>query len=415
MSKKILINSLILSFGILIGRLSGYIREIVIASKYGATEQSDNIILMLTVPDLLNNLLASGAIVGILIPLLTSHTKDLEYVLSEFTKKLFFISFVFYILTTSMIFFMYDFYLFSLLAISLLSIFPNIYTFIISGYLQFEKRFKKQSLNTLIFNSVIIIFLLFQVDNIILGLGIILASIVRLMWIYSDLKNTTTSLKSFTKPSSTTLLNYKTLVFMILANGLMFINPMIDKMFASYLVDGSVAILSYAEKIYLLPVSVFLTTYAVAMFPDLSKMVLNNDKISIIKILKKSIGLNIVISIIIGIGLYSFSYEIVNLFFGIANLNENVINSISLVIDGYIIALIVAGTNSILLNLIFSYKWYESLIFYSLFIVSSKIVLNILVIKFNLDVEYIAYGTSLLGVVSIIYLSVLYRIKVKRT
>ena len=84
MSKNIIINSLILSVGILIGRLSGYIREIIIASKYGASEQSDNILLMLTIPDLLNNLLASGAIVGILIPLLTSHSKNIEEILTEF-------------------------------------------------------------------------------------------------------------------------------------------------------------------------------------------------------------------------------------------------------------------------------------------------------------------------------------------
>jgi peptidoglycan biosynthesis protein MviN/MurJ (putative lipid II flippase) len=408
-----MINSLILSVGILIGRLSGYIREIIIASKYGASEQSDNILLMLTIPDLLNNLLASGAIVGILIPLLTSNSKNIEDVLTEFTKKLFFISIVFYIFTTAILFFIYDFYLFGLLAISLLSVFPNIYTFIISGYLQFEKRFKKQSLNTLIFNIVIIIFLLLQVDNNIFAFGVIIASLVRLVWMYSDFKSTNISINSFFTNNVNTYLNYKILVFMILANGLMFINPMIDKIFAVFLVNGSVSILSYAEKIYLLPVSVFLTTYAVAMFPDLTKLVINNNQNEINKILNKSISLNIFISLIIGLIVYLFSYEIVYLFFAATNMKNTIIQNISIVLDGYIVALIIAGSNSILLNLIFAYKWYESLIIYSIIIVVCKILLNMLIIYLNLDIQYMALGTSLVGILSIIYLSLLYKLKSK--
>ena len=160
MYKSIMKNSLILSLGILIGRLSGYIREIVVATKYGTSEEADNILLMLTVPDLLNNLLASGAVVGLLIPMLNSHSKNIEELLSEFTSKLLHVTIAFYLIAIAIIFFMYDFYLFSLLSISMLSIFPNVYTFIMSSYLQFKKRFTIQSLNSLIFNLVIIVFLL---------------------------------------------------------------------------------------------------------------------------------------------------------------------------------------------------------------------------------------------------------------
>ena len=83
MSKKILINSLILSFGILLGRFSGYIRELVIAYKFEVSKEADNIILMLNIPDLLNNLLAARAVSAILIPLL-SKEKDIDgYVVDE--------------------------------------------------------------------------------------------------------------------------------------------------------------------------------------------------------------------------------------------------------------------------------------------------------------------------------------------
>ena len=408
-----MINSLILSIGILIGRLSGYIREIIIASKFGTTSDADTILLMLTIPDLLNNLLASGAVVGILVPLLNSHENKVEEVLTEFTKKLFFITLIFYIFVLTIIFFMYDFYLFGLLAVSLLSVFPNIFTFIITSYLQFEKKFKKQSLNTLIFNIVIIIFLLLGSTNYIFAIGVIGASIVRMIWIYTDLKTTNVSYQSFVMKIQSKTLEHKTLIFMIFANGLMFINPMIDKLFAAYLQEGSVAVLSYAEKIYLLPVSVFLTTYAVAMFPDLSKLVSEGKKAEITSLLKKSIGLNIVISLLIGIMIYSFSYFIVNVFFGIADLSRDTMSTISTVLNAYITSLIVAGTNSILLNLIFSYKWYKSLMFYSIIMVLCNIILDTIIIQLGYSIEYIAYATSFLSIASVIYLTLLYMSKVQ--
>ena len=108
---------------------------------------------------------------------------------------------------------MYDFYLFGLLALSLLSIFPNIFTFIITGYLQFEKKFTKQSLNTLIFNIAIIIFLIFESKNYIFAIGVIVASIVRMLWIYTDLKNTNISYKSFLIQIPHKTLEHKTIIF----------------------------------------------------------------------------------------------------------------------------------------------------------------------------------------------------------
>ena len=41
--------------------------------------------------------------------------------------------------------------------------------------------------------------------------------------------------------------------------------------------------------------------------------------------------------------------------------------------------------------------------------VGLKVVLNLIVLKFEYNIEYIAYGTSLLGILSIVYLSLLYK------
>jgi putative peptidoglycan lipid II flippase len=260
----------------------------------------------------------------------------------------------------------------------------------------------------------VIVVLLFGAKNFILSVGIIIASIMRMLWVYTDLKSMNISYASFLLQIKSRKLEYKTLIFMIFANGLMFINPIIDKLFAVYFQEGSVAILSYAEKIYLLPVSVFLTTYAVAMFPDLSKLAVNGRKSEVAIMLKKSISLNIIISFIVGLLLHIFSYFTVSLFFGIAGLEDNVIGNVSTVLNAYIISLVMAGTNSILLNLVFSYKLYNSLMLYAIFMVLCNTVLDFTVLKLGYNIEYIAYVTSFVSVLSVVYLSVLYKIRLKQ-
>lgn len=407
MSKKILVNSLILSMGILLGRFSGYIRELVIAYRFEVSIEADNIILMLTIPDLLNNLLSAGVISGLLIPLLGKSVK-VEEIISEFVRKLFYICLFLYLFVISIIFFIYEFYLFSVMSISLLSIFPNIITFISSSYLQYEQRFKAQSLNTLIFNIVIICFLLLGFYSYIFAVGVILASIVRMLWIINDLKYTKINIKSFFKMSQNKILKYRIIIFMIFSNGIIFILPMIDKLFASKLADGSVAILSYAEKIYLLPVSVFLTTYAVAMFPNLTKLIKENKYEEVNQTLKKSIVLNIFISFIFISFIFIFNIEIVELFYGLVGVKTENILLISQTLEAYLGAMLLAGSNSILLNLFFANKWYNKLIYYSLFILSIKLILNSIVVYNQYDIKYIAYGTSILILFSVIGLLITY-------
>lgn len=415
MSKNILLNSLILSIGILIGRLSGYIRELIIASKFEVSSTADTIILMLTVPDLLNNLLAGGVISGILIPILAKYKNEkIEEIVADFTKKLFVIFLMLYIFVITIIFFVYDFYFFSLLSLSLLAVFPNILTFVISSYLQYERRFKAQSLNTLLFNITIITFLLLGFENYLFAIGVVVASIIRMLWIAYDLRATPINLTSLFIQRKEEFIGYKLLIFMIFANGLIFINPMIDKLFASFLQEGSVAMLSYSEKIYLLPVSVFLTTYAIAMFPDLAKMVTKGDKKSIHTLLKKSILFNISISFIIAILFYKFSYEIVNLFYSIAHINESSLKEIATLLNAYLPSLLFAGTNTILLNVFFAYKCYKKLIYYSIFMFLSKVIIDIFIVYFQYDVFYIALSTSisvLLSVFILFFIFIIYKNK----
>lgn len=57
-----------LSVVLLLGRLTGFIREILIAAQFGAERTADQLIILLTIPDVLTNLLTTGAMLYVLVP-----------------------------------------------------------------------------------------------------------------------------------------------------------------------------------------------------------------------------------------------------------------------------------------------------------------------------------------------------------
>lgn len=415
MKRHILINSLVLSSGILLGRFSGYIRELIIAYKFVVSSDADTIILVLTIPDLINNLIAAGAISGILLPMFSSATnkKEVAFILLEFTKKLLIISLVFYVIVGAVIVFSYDDSISLLLIISLISIFPNIFTFVSSSLLQFKKNFKVIALNTLIFNVVIIFFIAFGFLNYYFALGVILASLFRMVWMLYHLRKINFSFRYFFQKKATLNIKYSLILFMLFANGIVFILPMIDKMFASFMSEGSLAVLSYSEKIYLLPVSVFLTTYAVALFPDISILESQKKTAEIRSLLSRAIGFNFIISIITASVVYFFSNSLVDLFFGFSSIDSTNLSIIAVTLEGYSLAIVFAGSNSILLTLYFSKKWHKYLIFYSIIILILKLSINYSIIYLGYEVRYISYGTSVTLFISFLLLSTFYLIKSK--
>lgn len=58
----------LLALGLIFGRLSGLVRELVLADRFGASRQADLAIVLLTLPDLLSNLLISGGLSAAFVP-----------------------------------------------------------------------------------------------------------------------------------------------------------------------------------------------------------------------------------------------------------------------------------------------------------------------------------------------------------
>lgn len=66
--KSILTTLSFVSIALLIGRVSGFIRDLILAGRYGATEQADVIIVLLSLPDFTVGLLLAGGFSAVLTP-----------------------------------------------------------------------------------------------------------------------------------------------------------------------------------------------------------------------------------------------------------------------------------------------------------------------------------------------------------
>lgn len=101
----------------------------------------------------------------------------------------------------------------------------------------------------------------------------------------------------------------------ILGVGINDVNAILDKMFASRLIEGSVSALNYATKLNQLILGVFIMAITTVVFPLLSKEVSKRNKKGVAEALLKGIRLIFVITIPAVVGMIVLSKPIVSLVF----------------------------------------------------------------------------------------------------
>ena len=295
MLKNVLLSSLIFNLGLLLGRLSGFVRESFLAANFGTGFYADVAVLMLTLPDLLVNILIGGALAAALIPEF-SRRADMKQLLLGQALLVMLIAFsVLCLLLTVFIELFLSLFapgfedslvVFASAPVSLvmwlipLTVLGGVYT----AYLQFQDHFAVPALGTLMINLVIvagliIIGVLSPKDplsvlavTVLLGGGVRLSALVVTGWRLSgwpvfawqpwliswDL------LKKFLQVAG--------------AGCLLLCFPVVIRAFASYAGEGSVAQVSYALKLVELPLALAVTFLGVVLYPRLSRAYENDSE-----------------------------------------------------------------------------------------------------------------------------------------
>lgn len=292
MFKSLLISSLVLNIGLMVGRLSGFFRESIMAMTYGVTSEADIVVLMLTVPDLLVNILVGGAMGVVLIPEFNANPDKAKKLLYQ---AMVFFGVIFTLISATL--YWNSYYLIEILAPGfdnkqivrsslaikwVIWLVPlTVLSGVVTSYLHSKNKFIVASLGTLIINITIIIGLVLVYlgfgSIFMLAMFVLLGGLLRLV---SQLISSGVHF-NFRRYFDVILINKSILsryLQAFLSGSVLLLIPVVSKAFSSYSGEGSVAIMNYSTRLIEFPLAISITVFVVVLFPRISDSFLNNKK-----------------------------------------------------------------------------------------------------------------------------------------
>lgn len=399
----------------LLSRIFGLLRELCLAQVFGASNYADCINVALKLPNLFRRIFSEGALAAVFVPLYSKKRISSPKQAEEFTNKVFCgLLYLLVIFCILMQLFMPQIMLILApgftkhpekfqLAVLLSRITMPYLIFIslsalIGGVMNTIDKFKAFAATPIILNVGIIIGCYIYVDYnlkpIITAIAILVSGIAQLAFMYYSLRKEKISITLTTNIiCQDTKYLLKQMGPATLSNGIMQINLFISNSLASF-IDGAVSILSYAERLYQLPLSLIGTTFSTIMLPNLSKLYSSKDITAANKIQEDAIKLAFYISTPCSIGIYLLATEIITLIYQRGAFNQQDVLQTALCLKGFSIGLI-----AFILNKIFTPSFYANndqhtpfkITAYSLAI---NIVLNIIFMQFW-NASGIAIGSSI--------------------
>lgn len=311
MFKALLLSSLVLNVGLLLGRLAGFAREAFVAATYGASAQADTVVLMLTVPDLLVSVLIGGALGSVLIPEFTQRTEQSRQLLYQ---SLIFFGAVFFCITALLYLFIDVLLLilapgFSALQFAeaesalrwVIWLVPlTVSAGVVTAYLHAQNRFAIAALGTLIINTCIILGLVlvyFEYGSLkLVATFVLLGGFIRLLSQLTQVKIRWAPFKSLfpillTKPL---MIRYGQAM---LSGSVLLLFPVVARAMASYEGEGGVALFNYATRLVEFPLAISITFIAAVFFPRLAQS-FTNDAIQHRRLIKYGVQITLGLSMI---------------------------------------------------------------------------------------------------------------------
>jgi putative peptidoglycan lipid II flippase len=330
MYKRLFQASILVFLGILAGRALGFLREVLIAHQFGVTRDADIAVLVLTVPDIFLNILVGGAATAVLVPEFTKHNKDKAWTL--FVQSTFVMFTFFLVVTFAISFFSNElvtlfapgfdensvFRSSKYLIFALASLPISAITAVSTSYLQSKDHFAIPSFGTFIYNFVIIVVMLFA-SGLHDGL-FVLALVICLASIFRYVSQFILAFKHRGRYAS----NGKTVLDRGLLNryfqalgtvGLIFLIPVISRVFSSFHGEGAVAAMNYANKFIELPLGAVISVLPVVMFPKLSEMFQSDSKLEAENLGSKAAFISFYLAVILTSVLALYVHDYIGLLF----------------------------------------------------------------------------------------------------
>ncbi|MEM9969273.1 MAG: lipid II flippase MurJ [Pseudomonadota bacterium] len=313
---------------LLLGRLSGFLREWLIAVYGGATKETDIAIVLVSLPDLMVNLLMGGGFAAAIVPMLKKRTIGDANRL--FLKLVLIVTIVFCTMTLIIV---------AMPGMVMLLMIPGASTddlaaatpyFImaalavpltaVSGVLQAKlvsaERFLISQAGTLIFNATIIASILVAANYGIafsIAVGILAGATIRLTAQVIQL------LQIWKPPTSNKIMFergfFSSLLVTTLFSATLALIPVAGRAYASWVEPGALSLFNYAFRISELPVALFFASLTIVLLPRISAAFLNQDHERILEEVALVLRFSLLVGFAIAILIFFFSRELVYLLF----------------------------------------------------------------------------------------------------
>ncbi len=272
--------SLFLSLALLLGRLSGFGRDIVLSARLGVSTEADVAVLLLTLPDMLVAILLAGGFASALVPAFRGRGPDSQTQLLRTAMLITGIGFC----ALAALVFQRPGMVFNLLAPAMPALIVSSYiepmrltalalplaalTGVVAAYLNARDRFFLPGLGTLIFNGTVIILLLAAFEPTtglsVLVIGILLGSALRFAALVPQMPH-----GLFTIQAPPVVDNGLAGRFLagVIGTGALALAPILFRTFASLDGQGAIAAYSYALKLYELPNALLFSAIVTVLLP----------------------------------------------------------------------------------------------------------------------------------------------------
>jgi putative peptidoglycan lipid II flippase len=427
MLKFLKINSLlnpkyIIGLCILISRITGLLRELFIAYIFGTAGNADVVNTAFKLPNLFRRIFGEGALASVFIPEYTKRRVISDIKSKDFASEIFSILFVSLIILVLImqIFMPYLIYFivpgFSSdpdqlkLAILLCRItIPYLLLISISalfgGMLNSIGKYGPFAFAPVFLNLSIIIFTVVTenlLNNMIaISISIVVAGLLQIGFVYFFIKFYKINFKwSLPQINDDTKTFIRKLGPAIISGGIVQLSIFISHSIASFF-PGAISILSYADRIYQLPLSIIGVTFSTTLLPELSSLYQKGLKKEAILKQNHYIKLASLLSFPCAFGIYILSHPLIYIIYQRGAFTNN-----DTIMTASILGIFAIGLPAFILNKILMQSFYANgdtknpmkVTMYSLLI---NVILNILlIIKF--DYFGIALGTSISAWISII-------------
>ena len=411
----------VVATGTLLSRITGFLRDVVIANIFGASAAADAFFAAFRVPNFFRRMLAEGAFSQGFVPVLAGYSKapraQLQHFLSVVQGN-----FLVILLPLCLLGVLLAPWLMSLfapgfdlgdprrdMAVNVLRItFPYLGCMALAAYcaaiLNSNARFAVPALAPVLLNLCLISAALFFVSSVhpavmALAYAVMIAGILQLgaqMLAVGRLGLLTLPRVNFRHEGSRSVIRLMGPAMLSASAGQL--NSLIDAVLASFLVVGSVSWLYYSDRLFELPLGIIAVGLGTALLPSLSKLAQDGDQAGFIATLAQGMRLALLFGVPAAAALFALSEPLIATIFGHGALTAHDVRMAALSLEAYSIGLV-----ALMLVKVCAPAWFARLdtrtpLRFALIAVAVNIVLNLLLIRHLAHVG-LALATSISAVV----------------